>query len=222
MIRQSLTSLVILATACLVLTGCESVPSMDSARTGPYFIPQNVRGVDRLPANVRRIALVPVAGLATVPESSLARLDEAFLAELTRSARAESILVTRDLMARLTGSRQLFSTDALPHDFFAKLSGATQADAVLFVDLTAYAPYPPLKLGIRAKLVGIASGQMLWAFDNLFDANQPSVVNAARKHYLDANPSSSRKGDLSSTVLQNPSRFGTYVASATFVTLPLR
>lgn len=222
MIHRSLTPLLALATACLVFAGCESVSHTDSARTGPFFTPANTRGVDRLPATIRRIALLPVAGLSTIPESSLARLDESFLAELNRTARAESLLVSRDLLARLAGSRQLFSTDVLPHDLFTKLAGATQADAVLFVDLTAYSPYPPLKLGIRAKLVDIRSGEMLWNFDNLFDTNEPSVVNAARKHYLDSNPSSGGKGDLSSTVLQNPTRFGTYVASATFVTLPRR
>lgn len=222
MIRRKLKETLALGVMCLAFAGCESVPRIDHARTGPYYAPTNVRGVDRLPATVRRIAILPVAGLPDIPEANLARLDDSFLAELNRSARAEAVFVSRDLLARLAGARQLSSAEALPHDLLSRLKGATSADAVLFVDLTAYSPYPPLKLGIRSKLIDITSGEILWAFDNLFDANEPSVVNAARRHYLDFNSSEGGKGDLSSTVLQNPTRFGGYAAFSTFVTLPKR
>jgi len=222
MIRRTVIEALAIGIVSLALAGCETPPRIDHARTGPYFVPANVRGVDRLPATVRRIAILPVAGLPSIPEQNLARLDESFSAELNRSARAETVAIPRDLLMRLAGSRQLSSTDVLPHNFFPRLKGSTSADAVLFVDLTAYSPYPPLKLGVRSKLVDISTGEILWAFDNLFDANEASVVNSARRHYLDSNPSSVGTGDLSSTVLQNPTRFGNYAAHATFVTLPPR
>lgn len=222
MICRRITETLAFGVVCLVFAGCESLPKVDHAQTGPFFVPTNVRGVDRLPATVRRIAILPVAGLPEIPEANLSRLDGSFSSELNRSARAEVVTVSRDQLARLAGARQLSSVEPLPHDLLSKLKGATSADAVLFVDLTAYAPYPPLKLGVRSKLVDIASGEILWAFDNLFDANEPSVVNAARRHYLDFNSAESGKGDLSATVLQNPSRFGTYTAFSTFVTLPKR
>ncbi|MBX7121613.1 MAG: hypothetical protein K1X42_05735 [Opitutaceae bacterium] len=214
--------MLVLGIVCLAFAGCESVPRVDHARTGPFYIPTNVRGVDRFPATVKRIAILPVAGLPEIPEENLARLDSSFSSEFNRSARAEAVLVSRDLLARLAGARQLTSVEVLPHDLLSRLKGATSADAILFIDLTAYSPYPPLKLGIRSKLVDIASGEILWAFDNLFDANEPAVANAARRHYLDSNASEFVKGDLSSTVLQNPTRFGSYVAFSTFVTLPKR
>jgi len=206
----------------LLLAGCESLPRTDSAQTGPFFTPTNVRGVERLSSSVRRIAILPAAGLPTVPEDIVGRLDDAFYSELNRTARAETVSVSRDVLARLTGSRQLNSTAALPHDLLAKLKGSTRADAVLFVDMTAHSAYPPLVLGIRAKLIDLTSGDILWAFDNLFDANESSVANAARRHFLSTNSSPAGSGNLSAAVLQNPTRFGAYVAAATFATLPPR
>lgn len=222
MMRRRLTETLVLGIACLAFAGCESMPRIDHARTGPFYAPTNVRAVDRLPTTIRRIAILPVAGLPDIPEANLARLDSSFSSEFNRSARAEAVIVSRDLLARLAGARQLSSVEALPHDLLSRLKGATFADAILFIDLTAYSPYPPLKLGIRSKLVDISSGEILWAFDNLFDANEPAVANAARRHYLDFNSPEGAKGDLSSTVLQNPTRFGSYAAFSTFVTLPKR
>lgn len=205
-----------------IFSGCETTPRTDAARTGPFFTPTNVRGVDRLPATLRRVAVLPAAGLSSIPEESLTRLDQALIGELNRTARAEAVPVSRDVLARLSGARQLEATEALPHDLLSKLRTYTQADAVLFTDITTYSPYPPLALGLRARLVDLTSGEILWAFDNLFDTTHPAVVNAARRHYLNTSPAAPGSADLSSTVLQNPTRFGAYVGAAMFSTLPPR
>jgi hypothetical protein len=206
----------------LGLTGCETVSPTDGARMGPFFQPTNVRGVERLPAAVRRIALLPSAGGPGVVEESLLRIDEALVSQFTRTARAESVPVSRDLLARITGLRQIDSTAALPHDLLSRIKSGTQADAVLFVDITSYSPYPPMILGLRAKLVHLESADILWAFDSLFDASQPAVKNAARRHALAEGANFSMTADMSATILQNPFKFATYVGAAAFTTLPPR
>lgn len=205
-----------------VFAGCDSLPRIDGARQGPFYTPVNVRGTAQLPANIRRIAILPVAGVSAVPEESLARLDVTFVAELNRAARAETIPVSRETLDRLVGVRQVDSTTALPAFLLSKLQAETSADAVLFVDITTFSAYPPIALGIRAKLVTVNGLEMLWAFDNTFDAQEATVANAARRHFLSDPYSSSHVADLSPTVLQNPARFATYAAAATFATLPAR
>jgi hypothetical protein len=95
------------------------------------------------------------------------------------------------------------------------------ADAVLFVDVTAYSPYPPLALGLRTRLAPIRETEILWATDLHFSAADPSVANSARRHALSL-AKSSGPADLSHTILQNPTRFAGYAAAATFATLPPR
>jgi hypothetical protein len=219
--------LLLLAALALGLSGCAKLPiKRDGAKAGPFFTPANVKvSAPRLPATIRRVLLLPVSadGLA-IPEENLTRLDAAFLTELTRAARFEVVTLTRDELARVTGSRQLNSTAPLPPGFIDRLFNIYNqyaADAVLFVDLTSYSPYPPLAIGVRARLAPIRETELLWAADLTFSAAEPPVANSARRHALSL-AKSSGPANLSHTILQNPTRFAGYVAAATFDTLPLR
>jgi hypothetical protein len=129
--------------------------------------------------------------------------------------------LSRPACARLTGARAIRSVETLPHDFLTRLVADYAADAVLFTDVTTYSPYPPLALGLRAKLVRTDNGSILWSFDTIFSATDTSVVNAARRHWLDTAPSGT-PADFSITALQSPQRFAAYAASAAFATLPPR
>jgi hypothetical protein len=209
-----------------LLGGCAQLPKRDGAKAGPFFTPANVHSsVPSLPANIRRVLLLPLSapGLA-LTEENLARLDATLLTELTRTARFEVVALSRDQLTRLTGARQIDSTVPLPAGFIDRLFNIYNdyaADALLFVDLTAYSPYPPLTLGLRTKLAHIRDSDILWATDLNFSATDPAVANSARRHALTLAPSST-KADLSHTILQNPTRFASYAAATTFETLPPR
>ncbi len=224
-----MTSLRLLLLAALALgqSGCAQLPiKRDGAKAGPFFTPANVTSsAPRLPASIRRVLLLPVSadGLA-IHEDNLNRIDAAFLTELNQAARFEVVTITRDELARVTGTRQLNSTSPLPPGFIDRLFNIYNqyaADAVLFVDLTAYSPYPPLSLGVRARLAPIRESEILWAADVNFSAADPAVANSARRHALNL-AKSSGPADLSHTILQNPTRFAAYAAAATFDTLPPR
>lgn len=211
----------LLIVVALALAGCSEFPKSDPAKSGPFFAPSNVTTLGKLPAELRRVAILPVSGNRQIADVSLDHVDQAIGTELTRTGRFETVVVSRDQLQQLAGVRSLNSTDALPVDFLQKLAKATGADGVLLSDVTHYSPYPPLLFGFRVKLARLPDGEILWAADNVFNAADPSVANAARRYNLslgaDRGP-----GDLSHTVLQNPSRFAAYVASATFQTLPPR
>jgi hypothetical protein len=212
-----------LALAALALAGCDTLPKADGARTGPFYAPANVRGVARLPETLRRVALLPCAPAdPRLTEDTLLDLDRILATALTRAARAEVTPLGRDAFARLAGRPRLLSTGMLPTDLLARVSAATGADAILLVDATAYSPYPPLALGLRARLIDAKTGEPLWNFDNVVSTTDATVVNSARAHALRRTPAAGAPGDLSHAILQNPLAFADYVADAAWATLPPR
>lgn len=213
------------ALMALLLAGCETLPNSthDGARTGPFYAPANVRAAERLPESVRRIVLLPCgAAYPRLTEKTLLDIDRALATGLTRSARAEISTLDRETLARIAGRPQLLSTDLLAPDFLTRVAARTGADAVLFVDVTAYSPYPPLVLGLRARLVEIKETQALWNFDNIVSAADPSVANSARARSIQAAANRATPGDRSHAVLQNPAAFADYVADTLWATLPPR
>lgn len=208
--------------AAALLAGCSELPKPDPAKAGPFYTPSNVtRRSAQLPEDLRRVLVLPSSSVSAVPEESLVRLDEAILAELNRTGRFETVTVRREELRELFGSRAFSSTEALPADLFSRLARRYAADGVLFTDITQLNAYPPLSLGLRFKLARLSDREVIWAADNQFSAADPAVSNAARRHALALGADRS-PGDLSYTILQNPSRFAGYAAAETFATLPSR
>ena len=204
-----------------LLAGCRTPSEFDRARTGPFFLPTNFQAAARIPEEIRRVVVLPVADDGRLPEDTLDNLDTTLQTALGHAQRFELVPLSRPACARLAGARAIRSVDALPHDFLTRLIADYAADAVLFVDVTSYSPYPPLILGLRTKLVRTDNSSILWSFDTIFSAKDPSVVNAARRHWLDTAPAGT-PADFSVTALQSPQRFAAYAASAAFATLPRR
>lgn len=203
-------------------SGCKSIPRPDGMIIGPFYSPKNIRAAATMPHAVARIVMVPVAGPDSVSPESLTVIGMAFANEFTRTGRAELTLLDGDRMQRLFGERSVRTSAPLPADFLARLREGTAADAVLFVEVTAFRACPPLTLGIRGRLVTTDSQESLWACDELFDATVASVRNAARRHAASPAPQPGAPGDLSHTILQNPDRFAAYVAASLLSTLPAR
>jgi len=213
-----------LALFALALSACSALPKRDGAVAGPFYTPANVKAAAKIPDGVRRVIVLPVAGGPMPTEETLLKLDAICQGELTRTGRFEVVPLSRDKLAEITGSRQISSVDKLPVVLIDKLFNIYNsygADAVLFIDVTTYSAYPPLKLGLRTKLARVTDGEIIWAADNVFAAAEIAVANSARRHAA-ALGSDRGQVDLSHTILQNPQRFAGYVAAATFLTLPPR
>mgnify|MGYP001412467650 CR=1 FL=1 len=210
----------VLGAALIALAGCMHPPAHDSARVGPFHAAVNHGAQTQLPANLRRVVLLPVAGGSVADAESSATLSAVFAAELQKCNRFEVVTLTREDVQRRFRQPEVLSTAALPHDFMVKLRRDLAVDGVMFVDLTAYKPYRPLVIGVRAKLAMAGEDvQLVWAFDNIFSTADPAVANSARNHFID----SDRGGvpaDLSPGVLHSPSKFAEYVAAQAFSTLP--
>jgi hypothetical protein len=142
-------------------------------------------------------------------------------AELVRANRFEVVTLAPELLARWTGREQWLAADELPLDFFDRLREETGCDAVLFSELTTYRPYPPLALGWRVQLVSADGPQVWWALDEVFDASEPAVANAARRYHLAHTTQPPALTDARE-IFNSPRRFGAYSASVLVATCPGR
>jgi hypothetical protein len=221
MVRPSFSPFRLAFAALLAFTaGCATPALDDPARVGPFFSPANHAGEAQLPATLRRVVLMPLAGGGAAGPESVAALDPVFLAELQKQNRFEIVPMTRDDCLHHFHAEEFSSTAALPANFLDFVRRQYAADAVLFVDVTVFKPYRPIALGVRAKLATLGDDvKLLWTFDNIFSTADAAVSNAARHHFLDSDRRG-LPGDSTQAVLESPSRFASYVAAAMFATLP--
>jgi hypothetical protein len=206
----------------LFAAGCAHHPAVtDSSRRGPFFIPKNYVGEKQLPEGIRRVVLLPVHAGETAPPEQAEALDTVFVTALERQMRFEVVTLSRVECQASYGVPDISSAAALPHDFLEDLGRKFGADAVMFVDITAYQPYRPIVLGIRAKLSLVSDHRLVWSFDEVFSASNPAIENAVRRYYLDSG-GGPMPLDMTTAALQSPTRFGAYAADAAFKTLPPR
>jgi hypothetical protein len=210
-----------LAIACLWLGGCAAGGSFERHAPLAEFVPSNVVADDRLPAEVRRVLVLPLHGGDAAPATTARSLDGVFATALQQQQRFEVVTLSREECLRRFRVESFASTGLLPRDLLAIAAEQWGADAVLFVDLTAFEPNRPLVLGVRAKLALVETGRLLWAFDTVFSSADPAVALGARRHAA-RDRRGSGPADLDAGVLLSPSRFGGYVAETTFATLPVR
>lgn len=202
-----------------LLAGCMTPPYDDPARQGPFFYPSNHVGEAALPGNIRRIVLLPISGGEIAPASSTTSFDPVMVTALQQQNRFEVVAISRDACRRMFGVDEISSVSALPPNFMAEIAHEYAADAVMFIDVTVFRPYRPLAIGLRAKLATIRDVRLVWTFDNVFSASDPTVANSAR-HYLLQTSRRDVPTDMSPAVLQSPSNFAAYAADAMFSTLP--
>ncbi len=207
---------------CLsLLTACSTVRVSDMV-IGPSYQPSNVYRVNALPANLRRVAVLP---LTANPGDDLAAgreiLEPILHEELAKTKKFELVLITPQALRQRTGQASWRADEKLPADFFSTLTNAYGCDAVLFCHLTVFRAYPPLAVGWRFKLVECRDAQTIWAADDVFDAGQPAVVNGARRYEQDQQQNTTPQLD-SRRILNAPRRFGHYAASTLLATMPDR
>ncbi len=209
-----------LAATAFWLAGCETV-AVDPALIGPFYAPRNYAAEPVLPAELRRVVVLPVSGGGLVPAETAETLDRIVAEALLAQQRFEVVAMSREEARRWFGASDFSSSGALPHGFLEQIAARYAADAVLFTDLTAHQAYRPQAIGFRAKLATVRDVRLLWTFDEVISAADPAVANSARRRYLKADRAA-QPLDLSPAALQSPGRFATFAAEAMFATLPPR
>lgn len=215
-------SLVFVAATAL-LSGCET-SDFEAATLGAPYKPDNVFvAVHQLPADLRRVAVLPLAcdGQRTDLMEGRDALGPVLLAELIKAKKFEVVPVPPGELSRLTGRADWSGEEVLPAGFFGLLKKEYGCDAVLFCQLTEFEPYPPLAVGWRLRLVTVRGQKTLWAGDEQFDAGKPAVMVGAR-YYQQREERQFDDGTAVWLALNSPSRFGQYSITCLFDTLPAR
>lgn len=213
----------VVAGALFWLAGCATPPLGDIV-TGPVYVPTNVFTItNRLPASLRRVALLPLTASSSQPEieAGRAQLEPVLRAELTRTRRFEVIPISPEQLRDATGQAAWSAEAELPPTLLRTLASRFGCDAVLFSRLTQYHAYPPLAIGWNLKLVDLSSAAVIWAADEVFDASQSTVANGARLYRQTHSQATGPLAD-SRQILMSPTAFGRYSAETLLGTLPPR
>lgn len=212
----------LLAGAAL-LAGCKA-PAVATVDWCPSYQPDNIfQARDKLPGDIRRVALLPLACDARQTDLAAGRdaLEPVLFAELVKTKHFEVVQISREELWRLTGRAEWTGAEVLPAGMLDTLKQASGGDAVLFSELTTFRAYPPLAVGWRLKLVDIRRKQTLWAGDEHFDAGNRAVIAGARSflRHDQVLLDDSSGGWLA---VNSPRRFGQYSIDSLLNTLPAR
>jgi hypothetical protein len=208
----------------LLAAGCAS-HSFDVAHVADIrYQPSNVyRKSKILDPQLKRVALLPITTVSST-ETFIAgaQLLQPFVAaELEKAKRFDLVIILPEQLRQWTGQAAWRDDEALPPDFFSRLREGCGCDAVFFAQLTRYYPYQPVAVGWKLSLVEVQGNQIVWKADELFDAGDTIVANAAR-HYSSEHVHIEGPADDPAAILGSPSRFGQYSLSALLATLPER
>jgi hypothetical protein len=221
-LRRQGTALISLLTGSLLLFGCNTPPPSDFV-LGKSYRPNNKHLMgNRLPDEMLRVLVLPATSELAEGATGLETLEPILLEEIIKSKRFEIVSVSPVRLNQLTGKSRWTAEEPLPPNFLDLMRETFACQAVLFNHLTVYRPYPPLAVGWRVKLVECARDMDIWwSVDEIFDAGNDKVANAARRFRQQEQGYKSPTDD-SRGVLISPRRFGQYAASAVVGTLPTR
>lgn len=205
-------------------TGCDTLVEQHKLAVGPRYVPENVfRAEEKLPITLKRVAVLPLSSRENGADMDSAResLEPILWSELAKTTSFELVPLPADRLRHWSGKVGWVSSERLPTNFFAQVRADTGCDAVLFCELTRFRAYPPLSIGWRLQLVEAENAKVHWVFDNVFDASEEGVANAARRYHVARATGPSALVDPNE-ILNSPRRFGGYTAHAMVATCPAR
>lgn len=174
------------------------------------------RAASHLPVEVRRTALLPLAG----HEDGRVALEPVWMAEWRKTGRVEVVTISRAALRAQTGRETWSPTDELPAELLGWVRESTGSDAVVLAEITEFHAHPPLRVGWRVRCV-TANGATLWAVDEVFDASRPADFVAARRyganHFGRLLPGADPGG-----IGLSPRRFGQFSLATILASLPER
>lgn len=196
----------------------------------------------QLPADLKRVVMLPLAcdQFSGTLADGCHMLNPTLFAALTKTGKFELVPVDPETLRNCTGRMSWTGDEALPKDFFQSLKQYYGCDAVLFCHLTTLRPNPPLAIGWRLILADASTGRIIWATDQIFDANNPTVAKAAKEFERREQPHQSAFYHIYSflawcintptrsalddqwNILHSPRYFAEFCAAESLETLPQR
>jgi hypothetical protein len=209
----------------LFAAGCVSHSTFEVTHVADIrYKPSNVYLKSKiLDPQIKRVAVLPIATVSSTETliAGVQLLQPLLGAELQKTKRFDLVIISPDQLRQWTGQISWRDDEVLPPDFFSRLRDACGCDAVFFTQLTRYFPYQPVAVGWKFSLIQVKERQIIWKADELLDAGDAIVANAARS-YSNQHVHIEGPAEDPSAILGSPSRFGQYSLSAILATLPER
>jgi hypothetical protein len=185
---------------------------------GKGFSIENIYRVDRLPSNLRRVALLPVQ-LDYDDFQGRARFNRILSSQLRRAGRFEVVQIGEAELYDVIGRRQIQPQDPIPRALVEYLQQKGVA-GVFQLNVDEFMMYRPFTLGVHARLFELAKQPVLWEVNEFFRSTDEEVINSARR-YAKENLDNRYPFNDSYAALRGPFLFSEFVIHELVNTLPL-
>lgn len=155
--------------------GCSVIPKPAAEEPDYYYLnPEK-----NLPT-VGKVVLVELRNNSTYPKIAADVTDGLF-----QALQKEQIFSVTTVSRKDPAWRSLqVEHDALQS--FEKLTairGTLNCNALLTGTITSYQPYPHLSIGLRLKMIDLADGQLLWAFEQIWDTTDKTTEKRIKDYF---------------------------------------
>lgn len=157
-----------------LLSGCEAFRS-HAPPTACYYL-----NPDKSLCNLGRVAVVELDNNSSYPQVSEDVTKALFHALQKKQLFSLTIVGREDPKWR---SLQLNSDSTYTLKQLSALRRTLNCNAVLIGTVTEYQPYPHMTLGLRLKLVDLQDGQLLWAFEQIWDSADKTTEQRIRSYF---------------------------------------
>ncbi len=210
--KRIMKTLATAAALTLVLcSGCRQIIYTESPRAGHYYL--NPRA--NFPS-VGRVVLLELDNLSarqdlseSLTQTLADELSKRHLFSVQKVMRSEPIWQTMNLDA--VKSHSLEDLAAIRQTF--------GADAVLYGTIQRYVSFPHLQTGLTLKLIDLRSGQLLWAFEDVWDSTDKAVERRMQSFFKEQMRSGYEPMDWQ-ILVTSPRAFERFVAWEVARTLP--
>jgi hypothetical protein len=136
------------------------------------------------------------------PQKSLSTVGKAVLVELKNNSTYPHIAAdVTDALFQAVQKKQIFSVTTVgqtdPHwrslridpdvaqsfEQLTAISRALNCNALITGTITSYQPYPHLSIGLRLKMIDLADGQLLWAFEQVWDSTDKKTEKRIKQYF---------------------------------------
>lgn len=101
----------------------------------------------------------------------------------------------------------------------SEIRKATNCNAILVGSVTEFEPFPHMTIGLRLKLVDLMDGQLLWAFEQIWDTADKTTQGRMRRYFRSQTDSDCSRSKAHLLTV-SPIRFIKFAACEAAQTLP--
>lgn len=168
----------------LLLLGCQTqrreLAYFKEETLTPSYMPTNFT-LNPIPDSVISLAVLPIHTDFIEGDQKKA-MDRILLQEIAKTNAFEVIPINTLQCADWFGQESLSRYMPLPPHALKTVHQKTAADSILVGEIFQYCPYSPMSLGLKLAIIEVGTGEVLWAFEDTFDAGLVTVAWGAQRY----------------------------------------